>query len=239
MTNSGAVELERKYLQNPPNEEEEEADTSDDSEVSVANMNRHASKEVLAEEDNDEEYSGPNVEAGNDTLSDDEYTYSEDSLCSDDTCGDSEITNVTPTSSPSAGHPTNRTMSLEFPGTRRQFEEIPRTGSTPPHETVHNARENIRRMCSSANDNRYSIANEHHTDTTVHPRARRRNMSFTNAEMRKIDLENQYLLKKIMAQQKPLNKPMRVQSAQPRLSSSAINRRKLQKKIEEENMVRQ
>ncbi|EFN79669.1 hypothetical protein EAI_13777, partial [Harpegnathos saltator] len=63
------------------------------------------------------------------------------------------------------------------------------------------------------------------------------NMSFTDEEMRKIERENQLLLRKIMAQQKPQHKVSEERIVQTRISSSAINRRKLQKKIDDDNMV--
>jgi len=68
-------------------------------------------------------------------------------------------------------------------------------------------------------------------------RCRRWNMSFTDEEMRKIGRENELLLRKIMAQQRPRHKIIDERITHPRLSSSAINRKKLQKKIEDDNMV--
>ncbi|XP_003703265.3 uncharacterized protein LOC100878107 [Megachile rotundata] len=68
-------------------------------------------------------------------------------------------------------------------------------------------------------------------------KSKRKNMSFTDAELRKIEWENQLLLRKIMAQQKPRDKVFHKNIQQPRISSSAINRRKLQRKIENENIL--
>lgn len=62
-------------------------------------------------------------------------------------------------------------------------------------------------------------------------------MSFTDEEIRKIEWENQILLRKIMAQQKPKEKVFYENIPPSRISSSAINRKKLQKKIENENIV--
>ena len=66
---------------------------------------------------------------------------------------------------------------------------------------------------------------------------RRKNMSFTDEEIRKIEWENQILLRKIMAQQKSKEKILHESIPPTRISSSAINRKRLQKKIENENIV--
>ncbi|KAK1116721.1 hypothetical protein K0M31_018114 [Melipona bicolor] len=66
---------------------------------------------------------------------------------------------------------------------------------------------------------------------------RRKNMSFTDEEIRKIEWENQILLRKIMTQQKSKEKMLRESIPPTRISSSAINRKRLQKKIENENIV--
>ena len=68
--------------------------------------------------------------------------------------------------------------------------------------------------------------------------SKRKNMTFTNEELMKIERDNQILLRRIMGYQRPHNKITKTQNVQKRLSSSAINRRKLQRKIEQENMVR-
>lgn len=63
----------------------------------------------------------------------------------------------------------------------------------------------------------------------------RKNFSFSNAEVRKIDHDNQVLLKKIMAQQ---NRPKSAHSASSQVrSSSAVNRQKHQRQIEFENLA--
>lgn len=62
----------------------------------------------------------------------------------------------------------------------------------------------------------------------------RKNLSFSNEEVRRIDNDNQVLLKKIVAQQtrqKPRTSSARV------MSSSAVNRQKQQRQIELENLV--
>lgn len=68
-------------------------------------------------------------------------------------------------------------------------------------------------------------------------KCRRWNMSFTDEEMRKIERENELLLRKIMAQQKPRHKILGEGVVQSKISSSAVNRKKLQKKIENDNML--
>ncbi|CAN8032393.1 unnamed protein product [Ixodes persulcatus] len=64
----------------------------------------------------------------------------------------------------------------------------------------------------------------------------RKNMSFSNEEVQRIDRENQRLLKRILAQQ---NRPRPKFDArsQSRLAPSAINRQRQQRQIEVENLV--
>ncbi|XP_044005330.1 uncharacterized protein LOC122850261 [Aphidius gifuensis] len=63
---------------------------------------------------------------------------------------------------------------------------------------------------------------------------RRKNMSFTNTETMRIERDNQLLLRKIMEQQK--NSKCVLSQTNLRPSSSGINRSRLQKKIEEDNL---
>ncbi|XP_023244717.1 cilia- and flagella-associated protein 97-like isoform X1 [Centruroides sculpturatus] len=68
----------------------------------------------------------------------------------------------------------------------------------------------------------------------------RKNMSFSNEEVRQIDHENQRLLKKILTQQnRPTSKYLGQKSRIPQshVSSSAINRLKQQRQIELENLA--
>ncbi|XP_011297973.1 cilia- and flagella-associated protein 97-like [Fopius arisanus] len=67
--------------------------------------------------------------------------------------------------------------------------------------------------------------------------ARRKNMSFTNMEMMKIERENQCLLRKIMAQQRQKKSGRFSSGVAPRLASSAINRRRMQRRIDEDNIT--
>ncbi|KAJ8878682.1 hypothetical protein PR048_019267 [Dryococelus australis] len=65
----------------------------------------------------------------------------------------------------------------------------------------------------------------------------RLNMTFTNEEIRKIEWENGRLLKKIQSNKKPHLKPGTAVASQPRLASSAINRRRMQQRIEYDNLT--
>ncbi|XP_066591958.1 cilia- and flagella-associated protein 97-like isoform X3 [Prorops nasuta] len=65
---------------------------------------------------------------------------------------------------------------------------------------------------------------------------KRKNMSFTDSEYRRIQRENHILLAKIMAQQKSADKVHRANVTLNRVSSSAINRERQQRKISEDNM---
>lgn len=88
-------------------------------------------------------------------------------------------------------------------------------------------------------DDSYSLEDRlpHSTIGTKSRRCKRWNMTFTDEEMRKIEQENELLLRKIMAQQKPRHNIPEDHIVPPRTSSSAINRKKLQKKIEDDNAV--
>lgn len=68
-------------------------------------------------------------------------------------------------------------------------------------------------------------------------KARRKNMSFTDEQVRRIERENQLLLRKIMAQQRPKDKVFQENARRTKTSSSAINRKKLQRQIEYDNML--
>lgn len=62
----------------------------------------------------------------------------------------------------------------------------------------------------------------------------RKNMTFTNDEVRRIDLENKRLLRKIIDCHRPRKHPV---PATGRVASSAVNRLREHKKIETENLV--
>jgi hypothetical protein len=65
----------------------------------------------------------------------------------------------------------------------------------------------------------------------------RKNMSFSNEQYWKIERENEILLKKLQILHRPRPKQPSPPTRQPRLPSSAINRRKQQAKIDHDNMV--
>ena len=65
----------------------------------------------------------------------------------------------------------------------------------------------------------------------------RKNMSFSNEQYWKIERENKILLRKLEHLQKAHHKQPSATASQPRLPSSALNRRKQQAKIEHDNMV--
>lgn len=70
------------------------------------------------------------------------------------------------------------------------------------------------------------------------PVCRRKNMSFTNDELMRIERHNKILLNRILAQQRAPSKVRNPPSSpQIRQSSSAINRQKFQRKIDEDNLV--
>lgn len=145
----------------------------------------------------------------NDQSDNEDYSYSDESLCSDDDISQDsdEVTNVTRRSSMSS------------------MTSQDNDKSTNPSRSESKISTNQGRSCSSLNNQ------------SCDQRANRRNMSFTNLEMMRIERENQYLLRKIMAQQRPVKSIQLQTTANNRLSSSAINRKKLQRRIEEENMV--
>jgi hypothetical protein len=65
----------------------------------------------------------------------------------------------------------------------------------------------------------------------------RKNMSFSNEQYRKIERENEILLKKLQILRRPRPKQLSPPTCPPRLPSSAINRRKQQTKIDHDNMA--
>lgn len=155
------------------------------------------------------------------TKDDDESAYTGESFYSDESCDESEITNVTLESL--------KSLSLLH-------------SADPQHSSNESEEVGINEWKDDFENESYSLNDRPSRATTASgfakpKRCRRWNMSFTDEEMRKIGRENELLLRKIMAQQRPRHKIVdeRVQS---RVSSSAINRRKMQKKIEDDNMVR-
>lgn len=153
--------------------------------------------------------------------SDDESAYTGESFCSDESCDESEVTNIA-----------SRSLN---PSSLHDIANFQRSQSS--NEQYADVSESVWK------DESYSINDEPSRAATADrlirsKRCRRWNMSFTDEEMRRIERENELLLRKIMAQQKPRHKILGERSVQPRISSSAINRKKLQKRIEDDNMVR-
>lgn len=152
---------------------------------------------------------------------DNEAVYTEDSFCSGESCDEGSCTDVTP-----------RSLTSSLPC----LADVQRSQSSNEREIDESKWED---------DGSYSLGDHQPARAAtasrlVKPRkCRRWNMTFTDDEMRKIERENELLLRKIMAQQKPRHRIVDEHTtAQPRTSSSAINRKKLQKKIESDNMVR-
>jgi len=151
-------------------------------------------------------------------------TYTDESFCTDESGDDSEVTSITLGSL--------KSLSLLHVG---DFHHSPKKEEIQDTE-INKEKDDFQDESCMLNSNELP-----HTTTTNEfaksRRCRRWNMSFTDEEMRKIGRENELLLRKIMAQQRPRHKIIDERTAHPRLSSSAINRRKLQKKIEDDNMV--
>ncbi|XP_076294632.1 uncharacterized protein LOC143215907 [Lasioglossum baleicum] len=191
------------------------------------NYNHVPSIHEVVEEDTDEEYSynqdSPTVNdvqqdaglAGN--IVDDDSIYSNESFCSDDS---SNETNVT-----------SRTLNESHYTPKAADHECETKDNEEKCESPVRASGNVNSFYSSS-----SISDDR--STILKPvKCRRKNMSFTDEELRKIEWENQLLLRKIMAQQKPKEKILRENGSQTKQSSSAINRKKLQRKIESENIM--
>ncbi|XP_024886143.1 uncharacterized protein LOC112463796 [Temnothorax curvispinosus] len=159
--------------------------------------------------------------------SDDESVYTGESFCSDESCDESDVTNVTSRSLNSSS--LIRVTDLQL----SQSLEEQDIGVSESRWT-----DDQDESCSLSNEpSRAATADRDRFARSR--RCRRWNMSFTDEEMRKIGWENELLLRKIMAQQKPRHKILGEDNVQPRASSSAINRKKLQKKIENDNVLLQ
>ncbi|XP_014609840.1 PREDICTED: cilia- and flagella-associated protein 97-like [Polistes canadensis] len=156
---------------------------------------------------------------------DDEYAYTNESFYSDESCSESEET--------ASQYLVSGSCSLYIDDNKceedgklenlngKQEEEIDYNEETEGSISV----ERSERIRQSSEQNLEFVR-----------RTRRKNMSFTDDEVRKIERENELLLRKIMAQHKPRDKVLR-KGALPKMSSSAINRKRLQKKIEGDNMM--
>ncbi|XP_046748658.1 cilia- and flagella-associated protein 97 isoform X2 [Diprion similis] len=166
---------------------------------------------------------------------DDKSEYDVDSFCSDISCKESEVTNVTPRSSMSGCSSLLHSIDVNY---NKRNLDIIRTRNGGDWQTDRKEDEDLPLSESemtylSKGEGRLMLEQQRRQLT----RCGRRNMSFTNEELRKIERENQLLLRKIMSHQKPQGKTVKLTSGPPRTSSSAINRKRQQKKIEEDNMV--
>lgn len=186
--------------------------------------------EVDEEETDDEEYiydqestTPKDINQSTDATQDivDDSLYGNESFCSDESYNESEDTNI---------------MSRSFDDSHLPFQIINHkcnkediANDTETDTTQDNEVINSSRCKSSTSEDKFVALKQIKT--------KKKNMSFTDEELRKIEWENQMLLKKIMSHQKPKDKILRNNLPQPRISSSAINRKKLQKKIENENIL--
>ncbi|KAG5321603.1 CFA97 protein, partial [Acromyrmex heyeri] len=155
---------------------------------------------------------------------DNESVYIDESFCSDESCD--EVTNVTSGSlnTSSLIHVTDLSLSQSS-----KEQEIGISESS--------WKDNCQDESYLSSDELPRATTADRDSFTKSRKCRRWNMSFTDEEMRKIERENELLLRKIMAQQKPRHKILGEDTVQSRTSSSAINRKKLQKKIENDNML--
>lgn len=173
-----------------------------------------------------------NIAQDTENTSEDESAYTDESFCSDESCDETEVIDVTAPGSLSASD-----SSSSLPRTAHHE----RSGNVEPADaristTLSSLRPRLRNEeFDSANDEPPRVIT---ADRFARPRrCRKWNMSFTDEEMRRIERDNEQLLRKIMAQQKPRHKVTEEHIVQSRTSSSAINRRKLQKRIDDDNMV--
>ncbi|XP_076302439.1 LOW QUALITY PROTEIN: uncharacterized protein LOC143220722 [Lasioglossum baleicum] len=154
---------------------------------------------------------------------DEDSVYSNDSFCSDESCDESEGTNVT-SRSINDSHFSPQITNCKYNQEENKNEEEKSENIIQNNEITNSV------GCKGSLSEDDSIG-------IKQIKNRRKNMSFTDEELRKIEWENQLLLKKIMAQQKPKEKILHENVQLSRMSSSAINRKKLQKKIENENIL--
>ncbi|KAL2712713.1 cilia- and flagella-associated protein 97-like [Vespula squamosa] len=156
---------------------------------------------------------------------DDEFAYTNESFCSDDSCDESEETRSQYLNSGSCSFLVNDNKYNE----NRKLENL------DDNEKQINYNRESKESINVEKNGRIWHNNEKNLDFGK-TRTRRKNMSFTDEEVRKIEHENELLLRKIMAQHQSRDKVFRG-NILPKISSSAINRKRLQKKIEGDNMV--
>lgn len=192
--------------------DEEESETEETTALERSNLS-------ASDEESDKTV---HVQKTKETL-DDESVYTGESFCSDGSCD--EVTNVTSGSlnSSSLIRVTNLQLSQS---SKEQEDGISGSRGKNDHHESYLLNDELPRVATADRDKFAKLR-----------KCRRWNMSFTDEEMRKIERENELLLRKIMAQQKPRHKIFGEGTIQSRTSSSAINRKKLQKKIENDNVV--
>ncbi|XP_008546700.2 cilia- and flagella-associated protein 97 [Microplitis demolitor] len=168
--------------------------------------------------------------------SDCDYSYSDESFDSDfSNSSNSDVTNVTRRSQSSSS--SSSSSSLESQANVVNTSTIKLNLPDDDNEIDVRGCKNysVSSMLSSINSSeRQRRINRRLNE--CHDRLHRKNMSFTNMQVMKIERDNQCLLNKIMSQHKPITDNKNLGFVN-RLSSSAINRRKFQRKIEEENMM--
>ena len=160
-------------------------------------------------------------------IPDDESAY-EESFCSEHSDEDSES---------KTSNTTRRSSIAEIP--LHQFSKSNSSIKKPKTITLNKKFVSTSKICDTLfklEDRIKCLSlNEIRPIKNVSMRTTRKNMSFTNDQTLKIERDNEILLRKIMAQQRSPKK--KLQPIQSKPSSSAINRKKLQRKIEEDNMV--
>ena len=156
----------------------------------------------------------PEVEQEN-PINVENYSYDDDDYCSYEETSNDELTITSYQSSLSD------LTSLQYTDLRSKLNTV-------------NSNKNIdESLCQLQNRMKFMKLNE----TGLNKRNLRKNMSFSNEEILKIDRDNEFLLRRIMLQQRPNSKKYNSQTEKSKLSSSAINRRRFQQKVQEENMV--
>ncbi|XP_048511516.1 cilia- and flagella-associated protein 97 [Athalia rosae] len=171
------------------------------------------------------------VEENQKDIADRKFDYETESFYSYDSYKGSEMTNVTPRSSLSECSSLLHSAGMKYAGQKLNMIDGRNIGNQ--HKNIDGEELSLlAHEMKCLREKRQAVMPESQRTPNG-----RRNMSFSNEELRKIEKDNQLLLKKIMSHQKPQVRTTKPVSGPPRTSSSAINRRKQQKKIEEDNMM--
>lgn len=166
-----------------------------------------------------------NVKDKEKNLLDDEFAYTNESFCSDDSGDESEETK-------SQYLINNPSLLVDNDKKDEQKEKLE---NLDDQQEQINCNKNSNESINLERNTRAFHNNEKYIGSGK-VKTRRRNMTFTDEEVRKIERDNELLLRKIMAQHQSRDKILR-EGALPKISSSAINRKRLQKKIEGDNML--